>query len=315
MGIDLGKYPLDDEVMAYLDRCEALYPASNGKLDVETNRALYLSMCDAFQAEIPESVQWRDEEIAGRHGAIPVRWYKPAESAMDVRVVYFHGGGFVVGNLDSHHSLCAEIAAETGCTVIAVDYRLAPEHAHPVPFEDALDAFYALDNGNTIVAGDSAGGTLSAAIALATRGRKQRPVGQVLIYPWLGGELLKLDSYQRNCDAPGLTVQDLAAYRALRTVGEPDLTDTTYYPLAASRYDELPPCVALAAEFDPLCDDADAWIGRLRAAKVPALSYLDHGLIHGHLRARHMSDKVTLSFRRICDSIRCLADGSLPDPQ
>lgn len=303
---DIEKYALDEEIVAYIEKCDALCPAADGKLDVARTRARYLAMCAAFEAPIPDGIEVEDRMLTGRQGVIPVRTYTPADYATNYSVIYYHGGGFVVGNLDSHNSLCAEIADACGCRVTAVDYRLAPEHAHPAAYEDALDAFLALDSGKTVVAGDSAGATLSAAVCITQRKQQQAPAGQVLIYPWLGGDLHDLESYHTNSDAPGLTTQDLQDYCALRCRGEAPRDDPTFYPLAQQDFSGVAPCIALAAEHDPLFDDAGYYVDRLGEAGVDASLHIDHGLIHGHLRARHTSPKVARSFSRVCSAIRQL---------
>jgi len=311
MTIDLDKYPLDQEMIAFLDKSASFYPEANGKLSVKQNRKLYLQMCTAFNQAYPRGISTTNETIQGRSGNIPIRRYQSENSDSDVQVIYLHGGGFVIGNLDSHDSICAELADQSGYTVVAVDYRLAPEHVHPAALEDALDVFLSIDRGRTIIVGDSAGGTLTCSICIAQQHTFKRPLAQVLIYPWLGGELLDLPSYNSNGDAPGLTVQDLADYHSLRSAGESGLQDPLYYPLALSDYSNMPPCVAFAAEFDPLCDDAGEYVSRLQAAGIPAENHVESGLIHGYLRARHMAEKAERSFHKICQAVRRM--GQLAD--
>ena len=147
MNYDLDKYPMDSEVLAYLEKVEASYPDASGALDPADNQRLYLAMCETFEYPIAEDVSITNHELPGRHGEIPIRIYENPRHHSPVTVIYYHGGGFVVGNLDSHNSLCADIAHETGFRVVAVDYRLAPAYRHPVHFEDALDTFLALDHG------------------------------------------------------------------------------------------------------------------------------------------------------------------------
>lgn len=304
MAHDPAKYPMKPEVIAFLDRVEASYPDNNGALDVAENRRLYLAMCAEFEAPIADDVAVTNHRIPGRNGEIPIRIYENPQHHTPVTVLYYHGGGFVVGNLDSHNSICADIAHATGYRVVAVDYRLAPEFVHPVPFEDALDVFLALDHGHTVVAGDSAGGTLAAAVCVAQHGSARQPVGQVLIYPWLGGEMFGLPSYREKADAPGLTLQDIRDYQALRSAGEPECHDPTYFPLAHPDFSDLPPCVAFAAEHDPIRDDAVEYARRLVAAGVRASCAVEKGLVHGYLRGRHMSPDIGDSFRRTCNAIR-----------
>jgi acetyl esterase len=308
MNVDLKKYPLDQEMQAFLEKSEEIYPPNNGALAVEENRRLYLKMCESFQAPIPDGIIITDHEIPGRHGPVPIRIYEHQDHRSAVTVLYLHGGGFVVGDLDTHNSICAELSARCGHRLVAVDYRLAPEHVHPVQFEDALDVYLAIDQGHTVLVGDSAGANLAAAICVAQHGSDRQPVGQVLIYPWLGGELYDLESYVSNADAPGLTAKDIEDYRQLRCGGEPHLHDPVYYPLALKEYADLPPCVAFAAEFDPIRDDAVEWVNRLKNAGVEATCHYESGLIHSYLRARHCSKKASASFDRICEAVADLGE-------
>ena len=297
---------MDDEVVAYLTKVEGSYPDNSGSLDPAENQRLYLAMCRAFEYPIADDVAITNHELPGRHGEIPIRIYENPERHSPTTVIYYHGGGFVVGNLDSHNSICADIAHATGYRVVSVDYRLAPEHRHPVHFEDALDAFLAIDHGHTLVAGDSAGGTLAAAICVAQHGSDRQPMGQVLIYPWLGGELFGLDSYISKADAPGLSRQDLAEYHELRIAGEPDIRDPTFFPLVHADFSDLPPCAAFAAEHDPIRDDAVEYVKRLNEAGVDAQCTVEKGLVHGYLRGRYMSASIGNSFQRICVAMRRL---------
>jgi acetyl esterase len=177
-----------------------------------------------------------------------------------------------------------------------------------VQFEDVLDVFLAIDTGHTVLAGDSAGATLTASLCIAQHGSDRQPLGQVLIYPWLGGELLDLDSYTSKADAPALSLQSVIDYRKHRSTGEPDWHDPIYYPLALKEYSDLPPCVAFAAEHDPLRDDAIAYTDKLKQAGVETTCYVEQGLVHGYLRARHCSEKAGASFTRICESIKLLGE-------
>jgi acetyl esterase len=221
--------------------------------------------------------------------------------------MYLHGGGFILGGLDSHDSICADIADRARIEVIAVDYRLAPEHTYPAQVEDAQDAFLAIDRGNTIVAGDSAGAALAAAVCIAQLHSSPQPVGQVLIYPGLGGQHLDLDSYRTQHDAPGLTADDVDAYTELWCGGQPPWSDPCFAPLVLQDMSGLPSCIAIAAEYDPLRDDANAYVEKLVKAGVPSKCYIEKGLVHGYLRARHCSEKAARSFERICSAITGMA--------
>ena len=301
-------YKLDSEILRFLHKSERFYPVNAVELSIKDQRKCYSELCDAYQAPIPDSIFSTDHAIPGRNGPIPIRIYENHAHRSPVTVMYLHGGGFILGGLDSHHSICAEIAERTEFKVVAVDYRLAPEYIYPVQFEDALDAFLSIDNGHTVVVGDSAGGTLAAAVCVAQRGSDRQPVGQVLIYPSLGGQYLDLDSYKSNHDAPALSTEDVYEYLNLWAGNSPPENDPIFAPLMLSDFSDLPPCIAIAAQHDPLRDDVVAWSDRLNQAGIRASHHIEDGLIHGYLRARHCSNKAAGSFSRICSGIKELGN-------
>ena len=304
MNYDLKKYPLKPEVVAFLDKVAASYPAHRDASSVEDGRHAYAVMCTHFDVPIPDNINITDDVIAGRATSIPVRIYETKDGSADVLVIYYHGGGFVLGNLDTHNTICADMAHATGYKVVAVDYRLTPDHPYPAHFHDALDAFVALDRGRTIVCGDSAGGTLAAAVCVDRHKSHKRPIAQVLIYPFLGGEVLALDSYEEAFDAPLLTKADVDYFEKLRSAGQPPVDDPNYFPLAQADFSDFPPCSAFAAQFDPIRDDAVEYVKRLQSAGVDAHCTIEPGLVHGYLRGRHECADMADSFKRICAAIR-----------
>lgn len=297
---------LDAEMAAFVAETEAMYPPDVAEMGVAAQRALYDRMAAHFRGPRPAGLAVLDGAIAGSAGAVPVRRYTPSGRAMGgARVVYFHGGGFALGGLESHDDVCAEMAARAGIPVISVDYRLAPEHLHPAAYEDGLAAARAVaSEGPIVLAGDSVGGGLAAAAALALRGDPAVQVlGQVLIYPSLGGEALDLPAYREQAVAPLLSAADLRAYQSLRAGGAPDWADPRFAPLSAPEVDGIAPVAAFSVALDPLRDDAPAWAGRLQAVGVPAACDVAPGLCHGCLRARRMSRRAADFFHRICDAV------------
>ncbi|WP_342587253.1 alpha/beta hydrolase [Hoeflea olei] len=229
-------------------------------------------------------------------------------------VLYYHGGGYVLGGLDSHDSICAEICATTGYTVISVDYRLAPEHRHPAQFEDALAAFRAIAGASSlplVLAGDSAGGNLAAAVSWATRTDLLKPAGQVLIYPALGADLTR-GTFVTHANAPMLTTADMRLYDELRAGGTPPTGDPSFTPLAADTYAGLPPTLVFTAECDPLSGDGPVYCARITEAGGQARCIEEKGLVHGYLRARHSVARARDSFGRIVDGIAALGRGNWP---
>ncbi len=298
---------LDPEITAFLEQSDSVYPIGAAGLDIGEKRKCYRALADLFQSSIPEGIIKTDSTIAGRSGPIAIRSYHMKGFAAETRILYIHGGGFMLGDLESHDSICAELSYRTGFSLVSVDYRLAPEFLHPAQLEDVQDVYLSIDAGRTVVVGDSAGGTLAAALCIAQQHQDTRPVGQVLIYPALGGLHLDLGSYRENADAPGLTLEDVHQCTSTWCGGQHDWEDPLFAPLLHADMSAIPPAIAIAAEHDPLRDDVLHLVDRLSAAGVPAQAVLEQGLVHGYLRARHMSKKAADSFTRICGAVRKLA--------
>ncbi|MEM8812810.1 MAG: alpha/beta hydrolase [Pseudomonadota bacterium] len=309
-------FGLDQQIRDFIDESVRHFPEDAAFLDARGQRLVYNRLCEAFAPPLPASVRFHDDTIAAAHDvSIPIRRYHTDGGVSDALVLYMHGGGFVVGGLDSHHAICAEFCAEAGCDVIAIDYRLAPEFRHPAQIEDCLAVYrrFRPDYARMIVAGDSAGGNLSAALCAATRGSDEAPEGAVLIYPALGGDLKDLPSYRTMAHAPQLTAADVEAYQALWHGGPKPEDDVLAAPLLAFSFVDHPPTAIFSAEIDPLCDDGEAYAVQLRSAGVDVRFYREEGLIHGYLRARMMSDRAAASFSRIAAAISALArTGGLP---
>lgn len=307
-GPDYAKL-LDAEVWAYIERGAEFYPPNAVSLSIQEQRAVYNTMCAAFHQGYPEGVTAKDAPFGG----VPCRIY---QSASPVTVIYYHGGGFVVGDLSSHDDVCAEICARTGYRVVSVDYALAPETTFPGCFNDAWAAFDAIQKtypGPIVLAGDSAGGNLAAAVAHHARGRAvDRVIGQVLIYPGLGGDRGQ-GSYITHANAPELTTADMAFYMKVRFGGAvPPKGDPRFAPLQDSDFSNLPPSVLITAECDPLASDGEAYRDALVAAGGKAVWINEAGLVHGCLRARVMSRKAAEFFGKVVDGIAALGRGDWP---
>ncbi|MCP1442128.1 acetyl esterase [Pseudomonas sp. GGS8] len=284
----MASYPLSEQMAAFVEKTISFNSTDRS---LTGWRQAYREMCRAFTPPCPEGLKVVDFELAG----VAVRaWQPSAESPTSgwPCVVYLHGGGWVVGDLDSHAFICAELASTLGALVIAVDYRLAPEHPFPAAFDDCLSVWRALRTGpfqldptRTLVAGDSAGGNLAAALCLALRDAGEpAPCAQVLIYPGLGGDH-RLVSRSECADAPLLSSGDLDCYHALYLRGTRQ-PGAYAMPLVADDFSGLPPTLVAVAQFDPLRDDGVLYAERLNAASVNATLYHGEGLVHGCLRAR-----------------------------
>jgi len=264
----------------------------------------------------PEAVEAvRDVRVAGAAGDIPVRIYRGANRDRGAACVYAHGGGWVTGSLDSHDTLCRALANRLGATLVAVDYRCAPEHAYPAALDD-FDAAYRwviadaaaldIDPARCAVAGDSSGGNLAAALAHRLRARGEaQPALQLLLYPVLDAACASA-SYRQFARGCNLSDEDMAWYWD-RYAGTAAREDAELSPCAASDVAGLAPAVIAVAENDVLRDDGVAYAQRLAGAGVPVELIRCTGMIHGFLRwtgavpATHTwLDAIAAASRRLC---------------
>ena len=238
----------------------------------------------------PEEIATEDRTIPGPAGEIPVRVYTPAGEGPKPVIVYFHGGGWVVGDLDTVDKPVRSIANRTGAVVVSVDYRLAPEQVYPAAFDDSYAATVWVaehaaeldgDPARVAVAGDSAGGTLAAAVALAARDRHgPRLFAQLLIYPVTNFDFTTA-SYEENGEGYLLTRGTMQWFWA-HYLGAQDLGKDPYAcPARADDLVGLPPAFVATAEFDPLRDEGEAYAAKLGAAGVAVTAKRYDGMLHG----------------------------------
>lgn len=300
---------IDEETWAFIAKTNSYYPPDAVTRSIEDQRRVYDVMCRAFFQGYPDGVGVSDLKADG----VPCRLYSAGDPT--VTVMYFHGGGFVVGGLSSHDDVCAEICKQTGYRVLSVDYRLSPEHTHPAAFDDAWAATnWAAEQfpEPIVLAGDSAGGNLAAAVAHHARGKLSSIVGQVLIYPGLGFDPDSTSAIE-HAEAPMLTREELLFYRTIRTGGEePPENDPTFAPLNDTDFADLPPTVIFTADCDPLRDDGRRYRDKLAEAEVPVEWINEEGLVHGYLRARSTVTRAHESFERISLAIEALGQGLWP---
>jgi len=244
-------------------------------------RALY----NAGQVPSTESVhEIRDVQA----GSIPCRLYRPSAKTDIGLLVFFHGGGWVIGDLNSHDGVCRSLANKSGHAVLSVDYRLAPEHKFPAAFDDCVAAVkwafenaksLGIDNSHMAVGGDSAGGNLAAAVALA----EVVPLKfQMLIYPAVDMRM-ESPSINENANAPILTKAVMSWFVAHYMSGDADRTNINASPMLAS--DELlkkmPPAIVITAQYDPLRDEGEAYGKRLVENGVSTTITRYNGAFHG----------------------------------
>jgi len=238
----------------------------------------------------PELARVENIRIPGPAGEIPARVYaSTAGGAPLPAVAYFHGGGWVQGDLETHHGLCARLAKYAGVLVIAIDYRLAPEHKFPAAVDDCLAAYRWLrsrgrdigaDPARVAVAGDSAGGNLSAVVSqLSTSSSVAVPTCQALIYPAVDFSL-ETDSHRELVDGHVIPRERIVWYTEQYLRSEADKSDLRASPLRAPKLTGQPPTMIVTAGFDPLREEARAYGDRLRDAGVEVVYREYPGQIH-----------------------------------
>ncbi|MEF8862015.1 MAG: alpha/beta hydrolase [Haloarculaceae archaeon] len=303
---------LDPQAAALLDDLETGVSPPSSTLSVATGRA---HLEDLFGVEEPEPVgSTTDLEIQGPNGPIPLRIYLPVDEGPSPVLVFLHGGGWVRGSLDAYDGLCRRLANGAGRVVVSVGYRRAPEHPFPAGLEDCYAATeWTVEHAADIegdpdrvaVGGDSAGGNLTAAVALAARDREGPDVGhQLLIYPAVNPPSVRwFDSYDENGEGYLLTMDSIEWY--LDQYVEPaDVGNAYAFPLRARDLSGLPPATVLTAGFDPLRDEGIAYAERLADAGVEVEHRHYDAQIHAFLslyehidEGREAIDDVAAAFR------------------
>ena len=304
---------LDPGIRAYIDLATQLYDDEADHGSVEDQRQAYLDLCGAFARPHPPGVKALDRTIKASGVSIPLRVYRPAGGGILPAILFFHGGGWVLGDLESHDSITADICGRTGAVVVAVHYRLAPENPFPASFDDCYAALchvaahadeFGIDGGRIAVCGDSAGGNLAAAVCLAARDRNgPRLAGQVLIYPVCGVDF-DLPSCHENADAPMLTRDALSVYWGHYVGNELASANCYAAPMLAPHFRDLPPAFVSTAQYDPVRDDGRLYAECLRNAGVAVQLRNASRLIHGWLRARAMSEDAKVEFKAICKALK-----------
>ncbi|MGD9892048.1 MAG: alpha/beta hydrolase [Dehalococcoidia bacterium] len=291
--------PLDPQVKALLDQMAEAGAPPFESLSPEQAREMIVQMREL--AGEPEPVaKVEDSQIPTPDGPIAVRIYTPEGTGPFPILVYFHGGGWVIGAIDTIDAPCRALANRAGCVVVSVDYRLAPEHKFPAAPEDCYAATryvaenaaaYNADPQRLAIGGDSAGGNLAAAVALMARDRGGPPIAfQLLIYP-VTDHTFDTTSYQDNADGYLLTKNGMVWFWDHYLTSAEDGHDQYASPLRALSLKDLPPAFVQTCEFDPLRDEGEAYANRLREEGVQVESKRYDGLIHGSFQMAGVLDR------------------------
>ena len=287
---------LDPEAAAFLERIARRRTPPMSALAVCEARAMYRRQSRHFGGPAVEMASVADIPATGPAGPIPLRLYRPwaPGDAPAPALVYLHGGGWVLGDLESHDKVCRQIAARAGVAVVAVDYRLAPEHPAPAAAEDAVAALrwiaaeagrLGLDPARLAVGGDSAGGSLAAVAAIAARDAGLALRGQVLIYPSTDNRLDPdlYPSRRRNAAVPPLT-WEMVRYFHARHMPDPSLAlDWRTSPILVPDAAGLAPALLVGGARDVLHDEGEAYADRLAAAGVAVERRTYPGMVHGFI--------------------------------
>lgn len=284
--------PLHPQAQKLLDVAKAAGLPPLHKVSVTEARA---RMAAAFTTRgEPEPVcAVKDLQIVASAGEIPARVYRPAVDDSLPAVIFFHGGGWVLNSIATHDALCRALANLSGCAIISLDYRLAPEHKFPAAIEDAWFATrwvaahaaeLGVDFQRLAVAGDSSGGTLAAAVTILARSHRDPVLAcQVLIYPVTDHWNTGTASYQENATGYSLYKDLMVWFWNHYLPVNADLSDPRLCPLRAKDFTALPPALVLTAEYDPLRDEGESYAQRLRAAGVSVEAERYLGMMHGFL--------------------------------
>ena len=307
--------PLDPQIEVVLDQIAALGLAPHyevGAVQARANAAL------RPRTPGPDVASVENRSIPGPDGQVPIRVYKPTGDGPLSVIVWAHGGGMVIGTLETCDYICRKLCVNVGCVVVSVDYRLAPEHTFPA----APDDFYAatkwvadnagelgVDVGRISVGGESAGANLAAVVALMSRDRGGPSlVHQTLVNPMLDTNF-DTASYIENADGYFLTRKTMMWYWE-QYLGSSEGTNDPYAaPLLATDVSGLPPALLIVGEFDPLRDETEAYGARLAAAGVATTCTRYDGGVHNFFNMPATVDKATQAVTQMSDALKVAFEG------
>jgi acetyl esterase len=299
---------LDPQIMAVLKKAQESGAPPVESLTPEENRASFEQVAKAQFGPVEEVHAVEDLDADG----VPVRIYRPVETDEPGRaLVYFHGGGWVVGSIDTHDGVCRALAKRTPCIVVSVEYRLAPEHPYPAALEDSWKAAswvmknaaeLGIDEEKVGVGGDSVGGCLAAIVARRGRDHGTPFATQLLIYPTTSSRQ-DTPSYSYFSLGYGLTRDDMAWYWK-QYLGDYDgAAETDVSPAALQDLRRLPRAIVITAEADILRDEAETYAQRLFLAGVETEGYQYEGMIHGFVRMAGVVDRSNKALDEIAETL------------
>jgi acetyl esterase len=305
---------LDPAARALIDASAAVFPRLDSLPDGAEARRIVAEALKDMPLAAPQPVRHvEDRTVAVDGGEITVRVYRPTDAPAAPVVVFFHGGGWVLCDLESHDATARRIANDSGCVVVATDYRRAPDAQFPVPVEDCYTALlWAVSHAGEIggdparlaVCGDSAGGNLAAAVALMARDRNGPRLSlQILAYPVIDASC-DTGSHRRFGDELNLTSAEVRwCWRQYLPPGD-DGSHPYASPIRAASLAGLPPALVIGPEYDPLVDEGKAYADALAAAGVPTTYAHFPGMIHSLLAYSAALPPAEQAFAQIAEALR-----------
>ncbi len=293
----------------FLARYHQAMPGDFFHLDVAEQRRLYLSLSNVFPYTLPDGMEITDHEVE----QLSFRRYRPANITGPGLIMYFHGGGFVVGSIESHNSLVAELADYTGLVTVAPEFRLAPENPFPAAPEDCYRLLYALaetpamagpdvDTSGPVLCGDSSGANLAVVVSMMSRDRGgPRPKGQGLI-----GPVLDFARWFDGGDDPSFG-EEMRYYTRSYCPDRELVTHPYASPLVNGKFHDLPPAYIMTTELDDLRADGVRYADRLRECGIPVQLVIEPGLVHAPVRGRSLIPQVADAWRRFCAAVGAMA--------
>ena len=304
--------PLDPQMQKIMDATLALGLPPIERMTVEQARENMRQRTPAL-GPVQEVKVVEEHHVPVANGTIGLRLYRPSDTRPLPALVFYHGGGWVIGDLYTHDGVCRAIANAAGCAVASVDYRLAPERKYPAAFEDSYAALVwlasqasalGIDVARLAVGGDSAGGNLAAAVALAARDRRgPRLALQLLIYPVTAHDF-DTASYRENGEGYMLTREGMKWFWSHYLAKPEDGRQPYASPLLANDVSGVAPALVITAEYDPLRDEGEAYAKRLAEAGVPVTVSRYPGLVHGFIRMINVLDPAKRAVEEVAAALR-----------
>ena len=312
-------YPgLHPSLEDFVSEIEFVTKPTSGKRDPLEFRSVMGKLASELVLKRPKDLMVTEKKFETDYGDVETRIYRSINASQESPLlVYMHGGGWIIGDLNSHDAVCVDIALDCNITVLAIGYDLAPEHPYPVALNQCSWIYkeicnhpgvYSVDGNKIAVGGDSAGGNLALALCLKMRSEGFKlPLSQLLIYPCVDLDFNN-PSYLKHANAPFLDKDSMIWIWNTYLENNLDTRDPLVAPAFEESYEGLPPALIVSAELDPLAHEGKILAKRFIDENVPCMYFECKGLIHGFIRCRDESIQAALEFRRLTKSLSLFLD-------